>query len=52
MRGEMKSEIPPDFDLTENNGASTSVPKDLGAFSRELALAKKKLKKCKQGIMR
>jgi len=52
MRGEMKCEIPPDFDLTENNGSSTSVFKDLGAFSKELALAKKKLKKRKQGIMR
>ena len=52
MRGEMKCEIPPDFDLTENNGSSTSVSKDLGAFSRELALVKKKLKKRKHGIMR
>jgi len=52
MRGEMKCEIPPDFDLTENNGSSTSVSKDLGAFSRELALAKKKLKKRRLGITR
>ena len=52
MRGEMKCEIPPDFDLTENNGSSTSVSKDLGAFLRELALAKKKLKKRKPSITR
>jgi hypothetical protein len=52
MRGEIRCEIPPDFDLTENNGSSTSESKDLGAFSRELALAKKKLKKRKPGITR
>ena len=52
MRGEIKCEIPPDFDLMENNGSSTNASMDLGAFSKELALVKKRLKKRSKGSMR
>lgn len=46
-RGETQCEIYPALDSTENNGSSTSASKDLDAFSRELALVKKRLKQRK-----
>ena len=52
MRGDMKCEKHPDFDLMGNSGSSTNASRDSGAFSKELALVKKKLKKHSRGSMR
>ena len=45
MRGISKCEIPPDSNLMGSNGLSTSASRTLDAFSKELALAKKRVKK-------
>ena len=45
IRGKSKCAIPPDLNMTESNGLSTSASRTLDAFSKELALAKKRVKR-------
>lgn len=52
MRGNLKCEKYPDSDLMVNNGSSISASRDLDAFSRELALVKKRLKPRKSASTR
>lgn len=52
FRGHQLCEKHPDFDSTENNGSLTSASKGLDDFSKELALAKSRLKRRKNGITR
>lgn len=52
FRGHLLCEKHPDFDSTENDGSLTSASKGLDDFSKELALAKSRLKRRKNGITR
>ena len=45
MRGKSKCEKHPDLNLMASNGLSTSASRTLDAFTKELALAKKRVKK-------
>ena len=52
MRGNPKCEKYPDFDLMEPSGLSINASEALDEFSRELALARKRLRKRSSDSMR